>query len=193
MKLCAVFLLAGLIQVNARGFTQSITINQKDAPLQTVFQEIEKQSGYQFFYKVSLKVKFKNVTAQLSNVTLKEALQEVLKDQQLTYEIVNKTIVIKEKVTQIVNLKSFFIPPLIDVHGRVLNEKNEPVEGVTVTIKGTKVATATDANGFFELKNISENLTLVFTSINMETYEIKINGETDMVINLKTKITQLGD
>ncbi|MGI8582642.1 MAG: STN and carboxypeptidase regulatory-like domain-containing protein, partial [Chitinophagaceae bacterium] len=193
MKLTAVFLLAALLQVSARGFTQSISLNKINAPLQAVFQEIETQSGYQFFYKILLEAKFKKVTVQLNNVTLKQALREVLKDQPLSYEIVNKTIVIKEKETQIVNLNTFFPPPPIDLHGRVLNEKNEPLEGITVTLKGTKVATQTDANGFFELKDIGENAVLSFTSVNTEPYEVKVNGNKDLTIKLKIRVSSLND
>ena len=96
MKLTAVFLLAACLQVCAKGYTQ-ITLKEKDAPLKSVFNEIEKKSGYQFFYKASLEIEFKNVTISLSNVTIEKALDNVLENQVITWEIVNKTVVIKEK------------------------------------------------------------------------------------------------
>src|SRR5207302_914120 len=35
--------------------------------------------------------------------------------------------------------------------------------------------------------------TLVFTSTNVETFEIKVNGKTDLAINLKTKVSKLDE
>src|SRR5438034_9945935 len=43
----------------------------------------------------------------------------------------------------------------------------------------------------FELKNVDENATVVFTGVNVESYEIKVNGKTELAtINLKTKIIE---
>ena len=113
-----------------------------------------------------------------------------------SFTIVDGTIVIKEKPL----LEKFSFnpgeepPPPIDVHGKVLNEKGEAIEGVTVTVKGTRKATVTDANGEFTLKAVNENATLVFTSINVETYEVAINNRRELSnISLKTRISAMGD
>src|SRR5207302_731859 len=116
-------------------------------------------------------------------------------NQLLTYKIVEKTVVVQPKALQtaINQLQSFFPPPPIDVHGKVVNEKGEPVASVTVTVKGTRNATATDANGEFTITNVDANATLVFTSTNVETFEIKVSGKTDLAINLKTKVSKLDE
>ncbi len=189
MKLTAVLLFAACMQVSATGYSQNITLNKKDVPLQSVFRDIEKQSGYEFFYKVSLEKNFKNVTVSLNNTPLKQALNEVLTDQNLVYEIVNKTIVINEKkITPVIPDEEVIlsIPP-IDVHGRVVNEKGEPVEGTTVTVKGTRNATATDADGNFMLKGVDENATLVISGVNIETMEVKVLGKTNLG-NIVTRV-----
>src|SRR5207302_2930258 len=90
-------------------------------------------------------------------------------------------------------LQGFFPPPPIDIHGKVVNEKGEPVAGVTVIVKGTKNATSTDINGEFALTNVDTNATLIFTSTNVETFEIKVGGKTDLAINLKTKVSKLDE
>ena len=51
MKFIAIFLFAAGLQVSATGFSQTITLTQNNVSLKKVFREIEKQSGYQFFYK----------------------------------------------------------------------------------------------------------------------------------------------
>ena len=50
MKLTFILLTAFCIQLSARGYSQNITLELKDAPLERVFREIQKQTGYGFLY-----------------------------------------------------------------------------------------------------------------------------------------------
>jgi len=61
------------------------------------------------------------------------------------------------------------------VSGTVVNQDtNEPLQGVTVTVKGTKQTATTDAKGFFSitLANRSRGTTLVFTYVGYDRKEI---------------------
>ena len=55
-----------------------------------------------------------------------------------------------------------------NITGKVTDSKDGlPVSGVTVTIKGTKTATQTAADGTFKI-NAPNNATLVFTSVGFD-------------------------
>ena len=194
MNFSAIFLLAICLQVAARGHTQSITISEKNASLPSIFKQIEKQSGYQFFYNERLLNGARKVSIQIKDAGLLDALNMCFKDQPFTYVIIDRSIVVKkaDPVTP-AYANAGLIPPSIDVQGRVVNEKGEPVEGVTVTVKGTRKATSTNADGEFTLTGINENATLVFTAINVETYEVAVNNRREISVSLKTKITAMGD
>jgi hypothetical protein len=56
--------------------------------------------------------------------------------------------------------------------GRVMTESGEPISGATVAIKGTKIATQSDANGFFKLQNFPQGGVLVITSIGFLSKEV---------------------
>lgn len=187
MKIAAVLLLAACLHVSARGKAQTISLNVKDQPLTAVFQEIKKQSGYSFFYRVSLESKFKNVTVQISNVSFEQALEKVMQGQELSYEVVNKTVVIKEKEEK----QTDYIPlPSLDVKGKVVDENGKPVVA-TVQVKGTNRMTSTNENGEFELKGLDENAILVITAINIEAKEIKVAGRSDLEnITVKIKVSE---
>src|SRR5262249_17511268 len=61
------------------------------------------------------------------------------------------------------------------VSGTVVNQdNNEPLQGVTVTLKGTNQAAVTDAKGFFSIPvaNRSRNLTLVFSYVGYDKKEV---------------------
>lgn len=193
MKFTAILLFVACLQAGADGYSQ-ITLSEKNVPLQKVFKQIQKQTGYDFLYSVELLQHAGRVTIDVRNVSLDKALELCLKDKPLGYSIVEKTVVIKPiEEIQANNAASTIEetpPPVLDITGRVLNEKGEPMEGVTVAVKGGGRATSTNANGEFSLRGIDKNATLVFTGVNIESYEMKVDGKNDLgSISVKTKIT----
>ena len=66
-----------------------------------------------------------------------------------------------------------------------------PVPSATVTVKGTKNATGTDANGNFTIRSSAANPTLVVTSVGYEPKEAIYNGEQSMGVTLKSKNSAL--
>src|SRR5580658_10316755 len=54
MKLTSFFLLAACLQVSARGLSQTVTFSGRNVPLEKVFDEVKKQTGYVFFYDADL-------------------------------------------------------------------------------------------------------------------------------------------
>lgn len=192
MKITMILLTAVCITASANGFTQGVTLSMKNAPLESVFSTIEKQAGYYFTYTKELLQGTKNVDVNVKNASIKEVMDLCVKDQPITYEIIDKAIIIKKR-TQINDLilNSVETPPL-NIHGRVVDETGKPVPGVTVTVKGTSNRTATNDNGEFNLKNVSDDAVLVFTSVNMDSFEWKVLGQSEVSINLKTKVSTLG-
>jgi len=78
----------------------------------------------------------------------------------------------------------------ISVSGRIINEKDESVNA-TVSVKGKKKATATDAGGNFLLKGIAPSAILVISGVNIEPLEIGVNGRTAIgVITVRTKVVK---
>lgn len=189
MKITAIILLSACLTASANGFSQKVTLSAKDAPMETVIQQIKNQTGYSFFYNVDWLEKAKTITIDIKKVAIEKALDIVFKDQPISYKLINSTIVLELKEA-LLDKEETPLPPPLDLKGRVVNEKGEPVPGVTVTVKGTKNASATNDNGEFSLTGVDRNATLVFTSANMETLEVKVGGKTDFgSIALKTKVT----
>ncbi|HRQ49620.1 MAG TPA: hypothetical protein PLR74_03735, partial [Agriterribacter sp.] len=50
MKLTVVLLVVTVLQVSAKGYSQQVTINEKDIAVTRLLQIIEKQTGYHFLY-----------------------------------------------------------------------------------------------------------------------------------------------
>jgi TonB-linked SusC/RagA family outer membrane protein len=193
MKFTILLLTVACMQVSARSGAQTITYEAQNVRLVTVFAALEKQTGYAFFYNDSDMQLASSVSVSLKKAPLPLALQTILKDQPLDFNITGKTIVVSRKSaiiptnTPAQNNSALSGLPK-DVSGRVLDEKGRPVEGVTVTVKKTGQATATDANGYFVFSNIPDDATLVFTGVNIQTTEINVSGRTVIPVNVKMKV-----
>ena len=189
MKLSFILLFAACLQVSATGNAQSISLSVKDAAMESVIQNIRKQSGYDFVYTLEALKKAKPISINLKNATLKEALDKCFLNQPLTYSIIENVVVVKGKelpvstpVKQVIELAD------IDVRGKVVDENGMPVLA-SVTVKGTSNATSTNDKGEFELKGVPENATLVFTGVGIENQEVKVSGRTNLTVTTKIKIT----
>lgn len=186
MKLISIFLLAACLQATANGYAQKVTLSEKNAPLQKIFQQIHQQTGFQFFYEDELLDKSGNIEIKVKNVSLEEALTLCFKNLALKFSIVNKTIVVTQKAATEVPIVTD--PPLpIDVRGRVVNENGEPMEGVSVVIKGTKQGTVTNKNGEFVIDVNPSGGVLVFSSVGYEDWEIEITEKQRAVPLVKLK------
>jgi TonB-dependent starch-binding outer membrane protein SusC len=192
MKITAVILLSACLAASANGHSQKVTLNLKDAPLEKVFNEIKKQTGYDFVYKSEVLERAGKVTVSVQNASLQQVLDLCFKDQPLTYKIFQSFIAVRSKDDPTFLNEADPLPPPIDVKGRVVNEKGEPVAGATIQLKGNnQKGTSTDANGYFELKNVDENATLVISGVNIESFEVKISSRTNLAtLNAKTKIVE---
>lgn len=189
MKLVAFLLIAG-IHVSAKGIAQ-ISLNEKNTPLENVFKAIEKQSGYVFFYDYAWLQEAKSVSIKVKNASLTEVLNECFKDQPLSYSIIGKTIVVKQKeelkterqgtVEKAFNLK-------IEVSGTITDiATGKPLAGATVKLKGSNEATTTDENGNFMIEVPGAGSVLVISYVGYETIEVTISKAGPLKLTLKQK------
>lgn len=169
MKLVTFLVTIALVQASAKGYSQ-ITLHEKNASFEKVMKEIEKQSGYDLFYKKN-DLLTAPITIDVNNVSLQDALDECFKSMQVTYKIVDKNILLVAKdPTFFDKLKAAFTAT--DVRGRVVNEQNEPVAGANVRLKDNSQATTTDINGLFSFNGVKENAVVVISFIGYQPLEI---------------------
>ena len=190
MKISTILMLAFCLNVSAGGFSQKVSLSEKNASLEKIFKEITRQTGYTFVYTESLLKKSKKVSVSATNATLEKVLNDILRDQSLTYSILNELIILKEEKDHFEKEKVFNSPaPAISVTGNVVNDKGAPLQGVSVLIKGTTQGASTDAKGEYVIGNVPENSTLVFSFVGLEAKEVPTNGQTSISVTLTPKAT----
>jgi len=192
MKLITFFLLAACITASANGYSQKVTLSEKDVPLEKVFKEIKKQTGFVFFYDEAWLQEAKKVSINVVNSPLEEVLNLCFKDQSLTFSIVGTTVVVKQNLPVVPKAATDQLQaPPVDVKGTVRNEKGEPLEAVSIVVKGTKKGTITDANGNFSLTNLDKNAVLIFTIVGHEPKELNVSQSGTYNITLNAKQNEI--
>jgi TonB-linked SusC/RagA family outer membrane protein len=178
MKLIIVMMTTFLVQVSASTFAQYVTLKQNNVTLKKVFSEIRKQTGYTVLYDPDALEKAKTIDINLVNAPLREALQNVLKGQDLEFSIEDKAIVIKqaERPSFLDRVVDAFTPP-VDISGLVLDEKGLPMAGVTVRVKGTNKATFTDNAGKFCLAGVDDAAVIELRMVGYVTKELSSKGK----------------
>jgi TonB-linked SusC/RagA family outer membrane protein len=76
----------------------------------------------------------------------------------------------------------------IPIRGKVLSANDQqPLPGVSVTIKGSSTGTATDAEGNFSFANVDNNATLVFSFVGYQTLEVPVKSRSVIDITLQVE------
>jgi len=192
MKITVILLLAFCFEVHAKGFAQQISLSEKNAPLEKVFKEIGKQSGYHFLYTDEMLQDAHAVSISVKNVSLKDVLDKLFKEQPLQYTIMDKTVIVKpKKELPLAKTVVTTLPPLIK--GIVRDAAGNPLVGATVGVKGSNKVTQTNLNGEFTLEVPDEKSVLVISYVGFESQEIIAGNRSDLGIQLKASATSMND
>lgn len=178
MKLTGIFLLAAVLHLSAGTMAQTVTYAVKDAPLTQVFTAIEKQTGCVFFYSKQDLQRAKPVTVNLQGVFLQEAMETILADQPLTFNIQGNTIAITLKEHAVAQTAIAPVPPG-EIHGRITNVQGEPLVNANVMIKRSKKGTTTNVKGEFVLTNVRPDDVISISFIGYKTKSFKISDPHD--------------
>lgn len=184
MKMTAAIILLTAFQVSARiGNAQNVTLQLKQVEIPKVFRAIEKQSPYRFLYNYDLPALQQKVDINVQNAPITAVLNNVLTNSGLSYKIMNNSLVV---------VMSSQAPETAEkrITGKVVNEKGEPMSGVSVKIKGTTFGTATDSKGVFSLE-IPDNAVLVISYVGYEPQEVSVGTLQSVNITMKQSENQM--
>jgi len=180
MKLTVAFMFFACLQVSAEGWGQErITLKMNETEIKKVLFAIEKKTNYRFlFTEKSIKGK-PRVSVDVKEATLQEVLDRILANTGIAYKILGVSLVVLKE-----NNVAETVMADIKVTGRIVSNTGEPLPGVSVTVKGTRLGTTTDANGNFTI-TVPDDAVLVISSVGYESQEISVKGRTSLSISLK--------
>jgi TonB-linked SusC/RagA family outer membrane protein len=191
MKLTILLLVIGTLHISAATYSQTISISRHNASLKTIFKDIKKQSGYLFFYNGNINITGQKLNVDLKDATIEEALMACL-PAELTYIIVDKTIVIRKK------LPAGTETPLpasrkTEVTGKVIEaDSKKPIPAVNIAIKGKVGGTQTNEAGEFKIEAEPGDV-LVFSFIGFKTKEVKVSAGKFISVSMESKVNAIND
>lgn len=181
MKFTILLLTVAVLQVNASTYGQSVTLKKRNATLISVFEDIRKQTGYDFIYIDHTVENARLITLNLKQVSLEEALRQVSLNQSFTFEIERKAIIVKPKPEPI-----RLIPARV-VSGKVVNETGEPLEGVNIQAKLSQTRARTAKDGTFSIQLKDDQDQLVFSYVGYGTQTLNVPNKPTELLNVVLK------
>jgi len=162
---------------------KKINLSVQDKNLSDVLKLLAKTHQVEFVYNQDVVQTNRKVSAQFENQTIKQVLDQLLAQYHITYKVFKtKIILIDAQPEAILVAKKESLA--IEVSGKVVDEKDLPLPGVSVTIKGTMKGTITDPDGNFKIAVPNAGDILVFKYIGFNTQEIPIQNASPLAIKL---------
>lgn len=200
MNLILVLLCVGIFHVSAEnGFAQRVTLDKENTSLKEIFDSINQQTGIHFIYNTE-RVEKVFVDVQMKNKDLSDAMDQILMHTRFTYKRVKDNILVKEKPgtlptagKRITETPEDFTEESVQkaVSGRVIDEKGEPLIGVSIVVKGTTQGTVSDASGAFQVNLKEANAILVFSYVGYQSQEIRVGDQSSVTVTLKEDLSSL--
>src|SRR3982751_4891366 len=91
----------------------------------------------------------------------------------------------------IFQITAFTLQAQVKVSGLVQDKKNTPVNGATVTVKGTNLSVLSDANGMYSISVPDKKSVLVFTSVGFLAREESVGERTSINVGLTESAADL--
>ena len=163
------FLLMTFVSLTATALGQRMTIKLNNVDLQVAFNEIKQKMGYTFVYNDQVVKNVGKVSINVTSSDIKYILARCLEGTSLDFYIEDNIVVIKSKVVQTQETEK----KPVTVKGKVVDEKKQPLPGVTVLLKGTTLGVTTGGEGDFSIMiTDTTKAELVFSFIGMESRTI---------------------
>ena len=190
MKLRVVFILLLTFTVSSAILAQSktVTLNVKSEPLSDVLIYIKDATGVQIIFNENQLEKVMCGPVSLKDVSVKEAIDAVLKGKGFFCEVLDGVYVIKRE-TKKEEVKK------LTITGKVVDVQNNPLPGVTVRIKGTTLGVATDVDGNYSITLTAgqEKPVLVFSFVGMTSKEVVYADKDVINVTLEDETSEIDE
>src|SRR5512133_2092137 len=146
MKLSALFLMVLSLNLSASVYSQNtrFTVDLNGKSVREVFQFIENESEFRFFYNDDFSYIDEVVNLNIKDENVEQILAKLFESSDITYKVFDNNLVVltlKQDMQQ------------ISIKGTIIDETtSEPLPGANIQVKGTTTGTITDLNGGFTIE-----------------------------------------
>jgi TonB-linked SusC/RagA family outer membrane protein len=192
INITCIFLFSFLLQVSASSLAQNITLSKKNITISQLFSVIKTQSGFDFLYEPNVLAQVKRIDINVRNASINQVLDLAFTGQPLTYTIEQRTIVVSKKEQNVLD-KIISAIKLSDlgsqksgyvVAGKVTDETDRGLPGVTVRVKNGSQAVITNDAGMYAIGVANPNSVLEFSYLGYKTEETVVNTAANVNIKM---------
>jgi len=190
MKLTTFIILISVLNVLAGksySQTKSLTLKMEDVSIREVLSKIEDQSEFYFMYSGKIIDVDKNISINVSNQKIEKVLDLMFAGTNVGYAVKDRIIVLTTPELGYADV-NFAVTQQRTVSGKVTDERNQPLPGVTIVVKGTTQGTITNSDGEYNLTNVSDNAILVYSFVGMKSQDVAVGTRTSIDVVLQADI-----
>lgn len=164
-----------------------------EGTLKEVISEIKKQTEFDFLYNKEIESLFKDAgPVSISNGTIEETLNQLFKNSNIQYQIVDKTIVLTPKAAT-ATAPTRTQQGERTVTGTVKDKNGDLLPGVSIAIKGIQRGSVSDLNGNYTINVPGGSNVLIFTYIGFTPQEITVGNQRTIDVTLEEDNQQLNE
>ncbi|QTE22562.1 SusC/RagA family TonB-linked outer membrane protein [Polaribacter cellanae] len=197
MRITLFLLIVSLFQLQANEINAQktkVTLNYANVSLETVLNKIESVTKFKFIYKDKEIDYLQKVSVNAKKEVLSKVLQNLLSKLKISFSLKGKQVVLKpsKKTLHTGILKKQ--KQQEQITGKVVDENNQPIPGVSIFVMETKRGVVSDFDGNYTLKitNASEK-TLKFSFLGYVTKKITIGNQKVINVTLKEATNALDE
>ena len=151
-----------------------VTLKTPNTTLEVVIKKIQKQMNLRFFYDDSLaKVMVNNIDVKDEKV--QNVLNQLLKGKGISFKVEDNVVYLRKENAPVAKEKA--TDSKRKITGKVLDEAQQPMIGVTVAVKGSTTRAVTDIDGNYQLQTSETAPVLQFSYLGYKTKEVKASGK----------------
>lgn len=164
------------------------TFSMNGVKIQSVFERIEKESEFVFFYSDKVINPKKVVSVTANNETVTQILDKLLVGYGVDYTVNNRQITLTKKTVGMSPQQS----SVKSIKGLVTDGEGNPVIGATIKVKDSNTGVITDVDGRYVIKaNVGQ--TLIFSYIGFVTEERVIKNDSPINVQMMEAAVGLED
>ncbi|MFD1257970.1 TonB-dependent receptor [Mucilaginibacter terrae] len=170
-----------------------VSLDIKRTAIERVLADLEKTTKYHFVYENNLLKGKQTKGINVKDASLQMVLMHLLHPVGLSFVQIGKSIVLNEDKATPKSIASPMVQgQAIQITGKVTDEKNDALSGVTVSVKERRSIVMTNNEGLYSIA-VETGETLIYSFIGYKTITRTVNNATEINVRLEPESSQLAD
>lgn len=173
----AIYMVVVMFCLNLTAFAQNISLKLNNVTVKKAMETLKEENGYSFVFASGDVDTQKTIQVNVQDGTIDQVVKQILQDQQVSYEIKNKNIIVQKDNSskQSTDKKK--------ITGIVTDNDGLPVIGANIVEKGTTNGIITDIDGYFQLET-APNAVLQVSYIGYVPQTVSVSKQSNITIKL---------